>query len=87
MFSNSVVEEFEKIVEDARILENQAAQLAQDNVASQELALAMKADLLRSQIRLELARAELSSEPNGSGQQPAQVGCSFPAAWPSPAAK
>jgi hypothetical protein len=71
----------EKIVEDARTLESQAAQLAQDNVASQELALAMKADLLRSQIRLELARAELSSELNGSGQNPAQV------SWASPAAK
>ena len=71
----------EKIVEEARLLESQAAQLAQNNLASQEMALAMKADLLLSQIRLELARADLSSEPNGSGQQPAQVG------WASPAAK
>ena len=71
----------EKIVEDARILESQAAQLAQNNLASQEVALAMKADWLKSRIRLELARAELSSELNGSGQKPAQVG------WASPPAK
>jgi hypothetical protein len=71
----------EQIVEDTRILASQAARLAQNNLASQEVALAMKADLLRSQIRLELARAELSNEVNGSGQKPAQVG------WASQAAK
>jgi hypothetical protein len=71
----------EQIVEDARILESQAAKLAQDNVGSQEVALAMKADLLRSQVRLELARAEWSGELNGSEQNPAQVG------WASPSAK
>jgi prophage DNA circulation protein len=64
----------QKIVEDTRILASQAAQLAQNNLASQEVALAMKADLLRSQIRLELARAELSSELNGSGQKRAPAG-------------
>jgi hypothetical protein len=52
----------EKIAEDARIFESKAAQLAQDNIASQEFALAMKADWLKSRIRLELARAELSNE-------------------------
>jgi hypothetical protein len=71
----------EKIVEGARILESQAAQGGHDNLVSQEVVLAMKADLLRSQIRLELARAELSSELNGSGQKAAQVG------WASPPAK
>jgi hypothetical protein len=71
----------EKIVQEARILESQAAQLAQDNLASQEVALAMKADLLKSRIRLELARAELSSELNGSGQVRVQ------AHWGSPRAK
>jgi hypothetical protein len=71
----------EKIVEEARILASQAAQLAQDNVASQEAALATKADLLQSQVRLELARAEMSSELNGSGPNPAQVG------WASPPAR
>ena len=64
----------EQIVEDTRILASQAAQLAQDNLAGQEVALAMKADLLRSQIRLELARAELSSELNGSGEKRAPAG-------------
>jgi hypothetical protein len=64
----------EKIVEDARILESQASQLALDNVASQEVALALKADLLRSQVRLEVARAELSGEPNGSGPEQAPAG-------------
>ena len=49
----------ERIVEEARILESQAAQLAQNNAASEEVAWAMKADLLQSRIRLELARAEL----------------------------
>jgi hypothetical protein len=71
----------EKIVEKARILESQAAQLAQDNLASQEVALAMKADLLKSRIRLERARAESSSELNGSGQVRVQAG------WASPRAK
>jgi hypothetical protein len=71
----------EKLVEDAMIIESKAAQLAQENLVSQEVALAMKADLLRSQIRLELARAELSSEVNGSEPKPAQVG------WASPSAK
>ena len=33
---------FERIVEDVRVLESQAAQLAQDNAASQEVALAMR---------------------------------------------
>ncbi len=64
----------DRVVTDARLLANQAAQLAQDNLASQESALTMKADLLRAQIRLELARAELSSELNGSGQQQAPAG-------------
>ena len=50
------------------------AQLAQNNLAFQEVALAMKADLLRSQIRLELARADLSSEPSGGGQAQAPAG-------------
>lgn len=71
----------EQIVEDARILASQAAQLARNNLASQEVALAIKADLLRSQIRLELARAELSSELNASGQKRAPTG------WTSPAAQ
>jgi hypothetical protein len=68
----------EKIVDEARTLESQAAQRAQDNLACQEVALAMKADLLRWQVRLEQARAELPSELNGSGQKPPQVG------WASP---
>jgi hypothetical protein len=72
---------FEKIVEDARILESQAEQLAQGNVDSQERALVLKAELLRSQVRLELARAELSNQLNGGGSKPPQVG------WASPAAK
>jgi len=59
----------EQLVEDATIIESKAAQLAQENLASQEVALAMKADLLKSRIRLELARAELSNELNGSGQK------------------
>ena len=63
----------EKIVEDARIFESKAAQLAQENLASQEVALAMKADLLKSRIRLELARAELSNELNGRGQKQVQA--------------
>lgn len=67
----------ERIVEDSRLLASQVAQLAQNNLASQEVALAMKAELLRSQIRLELARAGLSAEPNGSGAQ------QEPAAWSS----
>jgi hypothetical protein len=71
----------ERIVEEASILESQAARLAQDNVAAQEVALGMKAELLRSRVRLELARAGLPGEPNGSGPQPAQVG------WASRAAK
>jgi hypothetical protein len=71
----------ERIVEDTRLLASQAAQLAQNNLASQEVALAMKADLLRSQIRLELARAELASELKGSGQVRVQ------ADWGSPRAK
>jgi hypothetical protein len=70
----------EKIVEDARIFESKAAQLAQDNVASQEVALAMKADWLKSRIRLELARAELSNELNSRGQERAPTGCASPAA-------
>lgn len=52
----------EQIVEDARLLANQAAQRAQDNLASQEVALTMKADWLQSQIRLERARAEWAGE-------------------------
>jgi hypothetical protein len=75
------VKVLEQIVGDTMTLASQAAQLARNNLASQEVALAMKADLLRSQIRLELARAELSNELNGSGQKPAQVG------WASPPAK
>lgn len=59
----------EKLVEDARIFESKAAQLAHENLVSREVALAMKADWLKSRIRLELARAELSSELNGSGQK------------------
>jgi hypothetical protein len=71
----------EKIVEEARIFESKAAQLAQENLVSQEVALTMKADWLKSRIRLELARAELSSELNGSGQKRAPTG------WASPAAQ
>lgn len=52
------VKVLERIVADARIVADKASQLAQDNLISQELALAMKAELLRSQIRLERARAE-----------------------------
>jgi hypothetical protein len=74
------VKVLEKIVADASVLESQAAQLARDNVAARETALAMKADVLRWQVRLELARAELSNELNGSGQNPAQVGWVFPSA-------
>lgn len=48
----------EQIVEDARIVADKAAELARDKLVSQEVALAMKAELLRSQIRLERARAE-----------------------------
>jgi len=70
----------EKLVEDARIFESKAAQLAQDNVASQEFALAMKADWLKARIRLELARAELSNELNGSGQKRAPTGLASPVA-------
>ena len=75
------VKVLEQLVEDARIIASKAAQLAQDNLLSQEVALAMKADWLKSRIRLELARAELSNELNGRGQEPAQVG------WASPPAK
>jgi hypothetical protein len=64
----------EKIVEDARMFKSKAAQLAQDNVASQEFALAMKADWLKSRIRLELARAEVSNELNCRGQTQVQRG-------------
>jgi len=71
----------EQIVEDTRTLASQAAQLARNNLVSQEVALAMKADLLKSRIRLELARAELSSELTGSGQKRA------PKDWASPAAQ
>jgi hypothetical protein len=71
----------EKLVEDARIFESKAAQLAQDKVASQEFALAMKADWLKAKIRLELARAELSNELNSGGQTRAQAG------WAAPSAK
>lgn len=71
----------EKIVEDARIFESKAAQLAQENLASQEFALAMKADWLKSRIRLELARAELSNELTGSGQKRA------PTDWASQGAR
>jgi hypothetical protein len=67
----------EQIVEDTRLLASQTALLAQKKLASQEVALAMKADLLRSQIRLELARTELPAEPNGSGPQ------RTPAGWTS----
>lgn len=68
------VKVLERIVADARIIADKAAQLAQDNLISQELALAMKAELLRSQIRLELARAGLSSELNGSDPKRAPAG-------------
>jgi hypothetical protein len=71
----------ERIVEDARMFESKAAQLTQDKVVSQEFALAMKADWLKARIRLELARAELSSELTGSGQKSAQVN------WSSSTAK
>lgn len=71
----------EKIVEEAKVLESQAARRAQDDNACQEVALAMKADLLRWQVRLERARAELSSELNGCAQKRPQVG------WASPPAK
>jgi hypothetical protein len=71
----------EKLVEDARIFKSKAAQLAQDNLVSQEVALAMKADWLKARLRLELARAELSNELNGSGQTRAPTG------WASPAAQ
>src|SRR5690242_20487426 len=37
----------EKMVDDTSVLEDQAVQLAQKNVATEELALAVKADLLR----------------------------------------
>ncbi len=75
------VKVLEQIVEDARIIASKAAQLAQENLLSQEVALAMKADWLKSQIRLEMARAELSSELTGSGQKRAPTG------WASPAAQ
>lgn len=68
------VKVLERIVEDAQIVAEKAAQLARDNLISQELALAMKAELLRSQIRLELARAEWSSELTGSGQTQVPAG-------------
>lgn len=71
----------ERIVEDSSLLASQAVQLAQSNLASQEVALAMKADLLRSRIRLELARAELWNEVNDSGQ------ARSPASQASPPAK
>ena len=70
----------EKIVEDARIIASKAAQLAQDNLVSQEVALAMKADWLKSRIRLELARAELSNELNGRRQKRAPTGLASPVA-------
>ena len=75
------VKVLEQIVEDASIIASKAAQLAQDNLVSQEVALAIKADLLKSRIRLELARAELSNELNGYGQKRAPTG------WTSPAAQ
>ena len=68
----------EKIVEDAKLLESQAAHLAQENIASQETALEMKADLLRWQVRLETARAETTGELNGRGQNPPQLGGTSP---------
>jgi hypothetical protein len=74
------VKVLEQIVEDARIIESKAAQLAEDNLVSQEVALAMKADWLKSRIRLELARAELWSESNDSGQEPVPAGRASPPA-------
>ena len=60
----------EKMVADTSILEGQAVQLARKKVATEESALAIKADLLRLKIRLEEAQAELSSELD-SGQETA----------------
>jgi len=64
----------EQIVADTRLLASRAEQLAQSNLACQEVALTLKAELLRAQIRLERARAELSNEPTGSGQEHAPAG-------------
>lgn len=64
----------ERIVDDSGFLASQAAQLAQNNFASQEVALAMKADWLHSKIRLELARAELASELSGRASEGAPTG-------------
>ncbi len=52
----------EKMVDDANILECQAAELARKNVATEEAALVIKADLLQLKIRLEEAQAALSRE-------------------------
>jgi hypothetical protein len=52
----------EKMVEDTSILEGQAAQLARKDVATEESALAIKADLLRLKIRLNQAQAESSCD-------------------------
>ncbi len=54
-----------KMVDNATILETQAAELARKGVASEEAALVIKADLLQLRIRLEEAQAELARELNG----------------------
>jgi hypothetical protein len=59
-----------KMVADTSILEGQAVQLARKNVATEESALAIKADLLRLKIRLEEAQAESWCDPH-SGQETA----------------
>ena len=59
----------EKMIADATILESQAAELARKNVASEEVALVIKADLLQLKIRLEEAQSELSSDPQGCNEK------------------